>query len=122
MPKIPGKTPPSFSAFTSAGDEVHEWPVTSDQQQDRAWKKDGVGGDPTNDLALVKRKVEAQEQILRALIGFLADADPEVILQLKARIVQNRAARANEVPLDSESHEDEVIRLVEREFKRRHSL
>lgn len=122
MSKTPGKTPPSFSAFTSAADEAHEWPVSCDQDQDRTWKKDAVDVDPTHDLALVKRKVEAQEQILRALIGFLADADPEVILQLKARIVQNRAARANEAPLDSESHEDEVIKLVEREFKRRHSL
>lgn len=122
MSKIPGKTPPSFSAFTSAADEAHGWPVSCDQDQDRTWKKDAADVDPTRDLALVKRKVEAQEQILRALIGFLADADPEVILQLKARIVQNRAARANEAPLDSESHEDEVIKLVEREFKRRHSL
>ncbi|MFY7929715.1 MAG: hypothetical protein ACOVS5_12665 [Oligoflexus sp.] len=122
MSKTPGKTPPSFSAFTSAADEAHEWPVSCDRDQDRTWRKDAVDVDPTHDLALVKRKVEAQEQILRALIGFLADADPEVILQLKARIVQNRADRANEAPLDSESHEDEVIKLVEREFKRRHSL
>lgn len=122
MSKTPGKTPPSFSAFTSAADEAHEWPVSCDQDQDRTWRKDAVDVDPTHDLALVKRKVEAQEQILRALIGFLADADPEVILQLKARIVQNRADRANEAPLDSERHEDEVIKLVEREFKRRHSL
>lgn len=68
----------------------------------------------------LERRVLAHERILEALIGHLADDDPEILVQLKSRFGSGHDLGVYEQDYVSTDHYcDHFIRAIESEVKRR---
>lgn len=121
MPNIPPRTSHSFSAFSSARDEADQRPDilgspgTSNADEGRA----GANSAP-NEVTELERRVLAHERILLALIGHLADDDPEILRQLTVRFGSGHdLGRYEQNYVSTDDYGDHFIRSVETEVTRR---
>lgn len=73
-----------------------------------------------SEVTELERRVLAHERILQALIGHLADDDPEILVQLKARFGSGHNLGEYEQSYVSTDHYgDHFIRSIEGEVERR---
>lgn len=109
--------PRSFTAFRSASEEVR-W---HDPEQVRGAASARVGANSKPDeITSLERRVLAHERILQALLGHLADDDPEILVQLKTRF--GNAHNIGEYEQDyvsTDHYGDHFIRSIEAEVTAR---
>lgn len=119
----PGWPPSSFTAFTSAADEGRNWSSAARDELDRAWEAGhGRHLPPPREITVIERRVLAQERILQALIGHLADEVPEILNQMKERFAcgQNMGDHEKEFA-STERYIQDFIGSIEREVARHHA-
>ncbi|NOW46481.1 hypothetical protein FHW96_002641 [Novosphingobium sp. SG751A] len=113
------KTSRSFSAFTSAEDDARAYQLSSEQEEERnrgAERKE-LGAQPS-EITMLERRVLAQERILRALIGHLADDNPDILARLSTRFGQGHNLGEHEQDFVFTDHYGEqFIRLIEKEIE-----
>lgn len=117
----PKEQPRSFTAFSSANEEVRRQTETSELARD-ANARAGQGGANAkpSEITVLERRVLAHERILQALIGHLADDDPEILNQLKARFGNGHNLGEYEQDYVSTEHYGEhFIRSIQAEVDRR---
>lgn len=121
MPCKPPKTSRSFSAFSSARDEARSHPDDTNSCGDTNAEAGRGGANATpNEATEVERRVLAHERILQALIGHLADDDPEILVQLKARFGSGYDLGQHEQDyVSTDDYGEHFIRSIEREVDRR---
>lgn len=107
----------SFTAFSSASEEArrHEAAQGGGAGSGRA----GANSKP-DEITTLERRVLAHERILQALLGHLADDDPEILVQLKARF--GNAHNLGEYEQDyvsTDHYGDHFIRSIEAEVVER---
>ncbi|MBV1688420.1 hypothetical protein KRR38_12225 [Novosphingobium sp. G106] len=121
MPNKPPKTSRSFSAFSSASEEARLYPdETSSRGATNAEPGRGGANATPNEVTEVERRVLAHERILQALIGHLADDDPEILVQLKARFGSGHDLGQHEQNyVSTDDYCDHFIRSIELEVERR---
>ena len=79
----------------------------------------GVNAEP-NEVTEVERRLLAHERILQALIGHLADDDPEILVQLKARFgSRHDLGQYEQNYVSTDDYGDHFIRSIELEVDRR---
>jgi hypothetical protein len=120
MPKPP-KTSRSFSAFSSARDEALLHPHDANPSCDTNAEagRGGANASPS-EVTEVERRVLAHERILQALIGHLADDDPEILVQLKARFGSgHNLGQYEQNYVSTDDYGDHFIRSIELEVDRR---
>lgn len=121
MPNKPPKTSRSFSAFSSAWEEARLHPDETSLRDgtDAETGRGGANATP-NEATEVERRVLAHERILQALIGHLADDDPEILVQLKTRFGSGHDLGQHEQNyVSTDDYCDHFIRLIELEVDRR---
>lgn len=121
MPNRPPKTSRSFSAFSSARDEADRHPHETNSHGDTN-VEEGRGGANAmpNEVTEVERRVLAHERILQALIGHLADDDPEILRQLKVRFGSgHNLGQYEQNYVSTDDYGDHFIRSIEQEVARR---
>lgn len=120
MPKPP-KTSRSFSAFSSARDEARMHPDDTNSRGNTNAEAGRGGANATPDeVTEVERRVLAHERILQALIGHLADDDPEILVQLKARFGSgHNLGQYEQNYVSTDDYGDHFIRSIELEVDRR---
>lgn len=107
----------SFTAFSSASEEArrHEAAQGGGVGSGRA----GANSKP-DEVTTLERRVLAHERILQALLGHLAEDDPEILVQLKARF--GNAYNLGEYEQDyvsTDHYGDHFIRSIEAEVAER---
>ena len=120
MTKLSDKSP-SFSAFSSAREEAEQHP-DDPRLPERSQENSGHGGANArpSEITELERRVLAHERMLQALIGHLANDDPEIVVQLKARFGSGHDLGEYEQDFVSTEHyADHFIRSIELEINRR---
>ena len=108
-----GKESQSFTAFSSAREEARRHDVR------QAGSSAGANAVP-DEITTLERRVLAHERILQALLGHLADDDPEILVQLKARFGSGHNLGEYEQNFVSTDHYgDHFIRSIEAEVAER---
>lgn len=80
-----------------------------------------VGANATpNEVTEVERRLLAHERILQALIGHLAEDDPDILVQLKARFGSgHNLGQYEQNYVSTDEYGDHFIRSIEQEVERR---
>jgi hypothetical protein len=109
--------PRSFTAFSSASEEArqHDAAQVGGADSGRA----GANSRP-DEITTLERRVLAHERILQSLLGHLAEDDPEILVQLKARF--SNAHNMGEYEQDyvsTDDYGDHFIRAIEAEVAER---
>lgn len=79
----------------------------------------GANASP-NEITEIERRVLAHERILQALIGHLAEDDPEILAQLKTRFGNgHNLGQYEQSYVSTDDYGDHFVRLVELEVERR---
>lgn len=114
-----GNEPRSFTAFSSAGEEGR--PNDAEQVGGARANSGSAGANARPDeITTLERRVLAHERILQALLGQLADDDPEILVQLKARFGSGHNLGEYEQDFVSTDHfGDHFIRSIEAEVAER---
>lgn len=117
MPNRSGKKSLSFSAFSSARDEANLHRRDSDARGNSEFEETRGGSNAKpNEVTELERRVLAHERILQALIGHLADDDPEILRQLKVRFgTGHNLGQHEQNYVSTDDYGDHFIRLIERE-------
>lgn len=121
MPNKLPKTSRSFSALSSAREEadLHAHDTHSRGDTNAEEGRGGANATP-NEVTEVERRVLAHERILQALIGHLADDDPEILRQLKARFGSgHNLGQYEQNYVSTDDYGDHFIRSIEHEVGRR---
>lgn len=110
--------PRSFTAFSPASKEA----LRSDAGHgDSGATSRRASADATPDeITTLERRVLAHERILLALLGQLADDDPEILVQLKTRFGNGHNLGENEQDyVSTDDYGDHFIRSIEAEVAER---
>jgi hypothetical protein len=121
MLKKPPKLSQSFTAFASAREEADQRPHETNSRGDTHTEEGRGGANATpNEVTEVERRVLAHERILQALIGHLADDDPEILRQLKVRFGSgHNLGQYEQNYVSTDDYGDHFIRSIEQEIARR---
>lgn len=113
-----GSDPRSFTAFSSASGEARHDAALAD---DAGAHSGRAGANATPDeITTLERRVLAHERILQALLGHLAEDDPEILVQLKARFGSGHNLGEYEQDFVSTDHYgDHFVRSIEAEVEHR---
>lgn len=121
MPREPTAKSRPFTAFTSAHDEsCMQSNVTVEGPRPKFHSAlDGAIATPS-EVTELERRLIAHERILRALIGYLADNDGEILASLKARLGNSQASGEYEPNyVSTADYDDHFIQSIEAEARRR---
>lgn len=108
----------SFTAFSSAGEEAQRHDARQAAARDTSERTDASAS--PDEITTLERRVLAHERILQALLGHLAEDDPEILVQLKARFGKGHNMGEYEHDFVSTDHYgDHFIRSIEAEVAQR---
>lgn len=107
------------TAFSSAGEESRRSDAEQVGDAGPSLRRAGANAKP-DEITTLERRVLAYERILQALLGHLADDDPAILVQLKARFGNGHNMGEYEQDYVSTDHYGEhFIRTIEAEVAER---